>query len=45
MHDCFETARAEGALMECGSARYRRWLEFQGGNFAAALQVLVRTSA
>jgi hypothetical protein len=32
-----ENACAEGTL-ECGSARYRGSLEFQGGSFAAALQ-------
>ena len=36
MSECFENACAEGAL-ECGSASYRRSLEFQGGSFAAAL--------
>jgi hypothetical protein len=36
MSDCFEKACAEGTLA-CGSASYRRSLEFQGGSFDAVL--------
>jgi len=34
---CQRTARRHHPSLECGSASYRRWLEFQGGSFAAAL--------
>ncbi len=37
MSGCPENVCAEGAL-DCGSASYRRSLEFQGGSSAVALQ-------
>jgi len=43
MSDCAENGSVEGTL-ECGSASYRRPLEFQCGSSAAALHAAMKTA-